>query len=112
MDTRAKLYEEIEYLFDLTLQHETAEPWALALKLGEELGEFQQAVLKDEGYLRHKELKEDMWGEAADIVCVLIGYFARRYPECTGQQLTERLYDNICEKGDKYRTILLQNKEQ
>lgn len=80
--------------------------WALALKLGEEVGEFQEAVLKDYSFLRHKEDAGHSWLEAADIINVLIGFLAVHYPEMTAQELTEKLYEAIATKGDKYKGIL------
>jgi len=102
----AKFYEEIHWLFELTQKYERGEPLALTVKLGEEVGEFDETVLKHTGYLRHKEVKEDPMHEAADIINVLIGCLTVLYPEKTPFELTEELYEAICEKGEKYERIL------
>lgn len=107
MNTKAKFYELIAALFQMSKEREDAESWALALKLGEELGEFQEAVLKEYGYLQHKEVKEDPFHEAADIINVLIGFFAVHYPGLSAEQLTEKLYEAIASKGDKYAKVVL-----
>lgn len=104
--TKPKFYELIEDLFDMTQNHETMDPMALGLKLGEEVGEFQEAVLVEHGYLQHKELKEDTLHEAADIICVLIGFLAKHHPNLTSPQLTEMLYEAIAKKGEKYANIV------
>lgn len=107
MDTKAKFYELTEALFEMVQKHdEGTKSWALALKLGEELGEFQEAVLKDYDYLKHKPVGEGVWGEVADIINVLIGFLALHYPEMTATQLTEKLYESVALKGDKYAHVI------
>lgn len=109
MNTDSKFYEAIHWLFEMTQQGETAPPLALGVKLSEEVGEFSEALLKQQGFLAHKELKERPIDEAADIFNVLIGCLAVMYPERTPYELTEELYDAICTKGEKYERILKQN---
>ena len=106
MNTDEKFYEAVHWLFDMTQRMETAPPLALGVKLSEEVGEFSEALLKQQGFLAHKELKEDPIHEAADIMNVLIGALAVMYPEKTPYQLTEELYDAMCSKGEKYERIL------
>lgn len=103
---KAKMWELFEALFEMTDEHETAPPWALALKLGEEVGELQEVVLKNHGFLRHKEIKEDDWHEAADVINVLIGYFSQAYPDLSPHEKTEKLYAAIADKGDKYARVI------
>ena len=106
MDTRQKWYELFESMFDRCLQDEKGASWALALKLGEELGELQEEVLKDYGYLKHKETKEGVWLEVADLINVLVGFLATHYPNMTAHDLTEKLYESVAIKFDKYERIL------
>ncbi len=109
MDSQIKFYEEVQWLFDLTQTHEDAPPLVLGVKLSEEVGEFSEALLKECGYLQHKELKEGPMHEAADIINVLIGCLARLYPNKSPYELTEELYGAICDKGEKYERILTKN---
>jgi len=106
MNTDAKFYEEVQWLFELTQKQETAVPLVLGVKLSEEVGEFSEALLKACGYLNHKELKEDPMHEAADIINVLIGCLANLYPDKSPHELTEELYGAMCDKGEKYERIL------
>lgn len=104
----AKFYEEIHWLFELTQNFETASPLALGVKLSEEVGEFSETLLKATGHLAHKEVKESPISEAADVINVVIGALAVLYPDMSAFELTEALYDKICEKGEKYERILKQ----
>ena len=65
-------------------------------------------MLKDYGYLKHKELKEGVWEEGGDIINVLIGFFGQHYPGLTAGQLTEKLYEAIAKKGEKYERVMLE----
>lgn len=106
MNINEKFYEQIHWLFELTQQKETSHPLALGVKLSEEVGEFSEALLKATGHLDQKEAKESPISEAADVINVLIGALAVLYPDMTPYELTEELYDKICEKGNKYERIL------
>jgi len=108
MSTKAKFHELIEALFEMVQTYEDAPSWALALKLTEEVGEFHETVLQDNGYLEHKppKLDEDLFYEAADIINVLIGFLAVRFQQFTPTELAEMLYSAIATKGDKYADVL------
>ena len=82
------------------------------MKLGEELGELQEEVLKDYGYLKHKEAKEGVWLEVADLINVLVGFLATHYPNMTAHELTEKLYESVALKFDKYERILRESAER
>ena len=106
MNLEGKLWEEFEWLFELTQKRENAPVTCLGMKLQEELGEFSEAVLKEIGFLEHKEVKESPMREAADVINVLIGVLAVLYPDKTPHELTEELYVAMCDKGEKYERIL------
>lgn len=90
----------------LTREFETAEPWALGLKLQEECGEFSEALLKELGYLTHKELKEPLMGEAADMIVVILATLVQLYPDKRLSDIARELRDQIIVKTIKYRNIL------
>lgn len=106
MNLNNRLWEEIEWLFDLTQRLETSHPLALGVKLSEEVGEFSEALLKATGHLAHKEVKESPVQEAADVINVLIGCLSLLYPDKSPRELTEELYNAMCDKGEKYERIL------
>ena len=109
MNTNLKLEEQTNYLFKMIQDKEEAPPWALALKLGEELGEFQSNLLHTYGYLHQKEMDEDIFGEAADMINCIIGVLAKLYPYQTPEELTERLKLATYNKGNKYERFLDEN---
>lgn len=78
----------------------------LGLKLMEEVGEFGEATLKHLGYLRHKEVKETPFGEAADIVNVVLGMLASMYPDLDSPKIIEELVVQIQHKKNKYESIM------
>ena len=91
---------------ELTRKLETAEPWALGLKLSEETGEFSEALLKELGYLQHKELKEPLMGEAADVINVVLATLVMTYPDKHIGDIVRELRDHMVLKNIKYKRIL------
>ena len=110
MNQDIKLWEECQWLIELTQKNESMPAIALVAKLAEEMGEFAEAVLKEEGYLQHKELKEDPIHEAADVINVLLAVLAQLYPGRNPRYLTEELYNALCDKGEKYERVLNRNR--
>lgn len=75
-------------------------------KAGEELGELGTCVLVEQGYMRHKKLKESSIGEAADtIICVLDVLFAS-WPQESRADLIRELTNQLFTKSDKWDTIV------
>jgi len=104
---KTQFHNVIFRLFTLTRKYEQMTTLALALKVSEEVGELAEVILKDNGYLKHKQpSKEDAWHEVADIINVLIGMLAKHYPNLSATELTENLYNAIEKKGKKYEKIL------
>ena len=96
----------INQILEFTKQYETSPSWALALKLGEECGEVNEAVLKDYGFLQHKQLKEDVFHEAADVINVLIGLLVTHYPNLTTEEIGFKLNEALTTKGAKYKRVI------
>jgi len=91
---------------ELTRELETAPPAILGLKLAEECGEFAEALSKELGYLQHKELKEPLMGEAADIINVVLATLVMTYPDKPLGDLIRELRDHMEIKNIKYKNIL------
>lgn len=102
MNTREKLVS----ITDIVQNHEDAPSWALVLKLGEEVGEFNEAMLKELGFLQHKELKEGPLGEAADIIITTISILAVQYKDMPPDELITKLEIEIHRKFEKYKKIM------
>ena len=89
-------------------EHENAPSWALTLKLSEEVGEFSEIILKDYGFLHHKnkKWKDTPVEEAADIMNVVLGALSKHYPDKTSDEIEQELFDAMNKKGSKYARIL------
>lgn len=109
MNTNLKLEEQFEYLYKMVDAKEDAPAWALGLKLGEESGEFQQNLLSELGHLHHKEMNEDIFGEAADVINTVIGAISKLYPELPSDEFIERMRIAMYNKGEKYERLLDEN---
>jgi len=98
----------ISHLFNITQSKEDAPPYALTMKLSEEVGEFNEVMLHELGFLRHKDKdwKDTPIEEAADIINVLIGTLAVHYPNKTPEELSAELKIAMIKKGNKYARIL------
>ena len=101
-DIEGTIYE----LLEMTRENETAPDWALGLKLGEECGEVQTALLYANGFLRHKTLDEDVMHEVADVINVCIGLLVQHYSEHSTDYILEWLTQAIDKKGKKYAKVL------
>ena len=109
MDKNLNIEEQFEYLFAMVQEKEDAPAFALGLKLGEETGEFQQNLLHTYGYLHQKEMKENIFGEAADVINTVIGTLGALYPYQTPEDLVARLQEAMYNKGIKYERLLDEN---
>ncbi len=76
-----------------------------ALKVGEEYGEFAEAVLYKLGYLKHKVMKEPPEGEAADLYITVLDTLADIYKKETPAQVLERLNTQLKLKTLKWMSI-------
>lgn len=86
--------------------------WPLAnrmIKLTEECGELGEAVNKLEGFLPHKELKEPVEGEVADVIITALDVLRESYAHLTEEQVLEMLYEQLKLKSQKWEHILTRN---
>ena len=80
-------------------------PTDRSVKLGEEFGEFSEAVLHKRGLLPHKTMKEPIEGEAADIVICTLDTLASVYPELTPEEVINMLNEQLKLKVHKWHSI-------
>jgi NTP pyrophosphatase (non-canonical NTP hydrolase) len=80
----------------------------LGLKLAEEVGELSEVLLKDNGFLPHKEVKEDAFHEIADIINVCIGILAQSggCKNMSPSDIIDALIAAIETKTKKYASIV------
>jgi hypothetical protein len=75
-------------------------------KASEELGELGTCVLVEQGFMKHKKLKESSIGESADtIICVLDVLFAS-HPEMSKADIIRELTNELYSKSDKWNGIV------
>jgi len=98
----------IRELIDVAQRFETLPPAVLLGKLAEEVGELSQVVLYENGYQPHKEAPdEDMFGEAADVVNVVLCILAKQYPNMSPEDINSTLQASFAKKLHKYETKVL-----
>jgi NTP pyrophosphatase (non-canonical NTP hydrolase) len=93
-------------LICMTRDNERMPDYGLAMKLAEECGEVNTAVLKSMGYLQHKTLDEDVMHEVADVINVCIGLLTQHYLKMDEETILNELNKALCRKGQKYKDIL------
>ncbi len=93
-------------LIILARMEEKAPDWALTLKLAEECGEVSEVVLYENGFIQHKQLKEDLFHEVADVINVCTAILAQHYSEMSTIEIHDRLIQAVETKGAKYAKIL------
>lgn len=76
-----------------------------AVKLGEEVGEFNQAVLFEQGKLPHKNITESAAGEGADIMLCIIDVLAKLYPHESPEGLMRIMENEIARKLIKWKEL-------
>ena len=67
---------------------------------------MQEAILKGNGFLQHKELKEGVIDEVADVFNVCLALLVSHYPDATVEELIVRLDNAMKTKNAKYAEIL------
>ena len=93
-------------LLQMCRDHESSPAMAMGLKLGEECGEVQTAILKDNGFLEHKVLDEDVMHEIADVMNVCCSILTATYPQLSPTELLSQLSQAMEKKADKYSKVL------
>lgn len=104
--TSRNLQSVFEELLVMCREYDTAPDWAHGLKLGEEVGEVNECILKGNGFLQHKTLKEDVMHEVADVMNTCCALLTSHYPDLSPKELTEALTDAMMKKGTKYAKVL------
>lgn len=80
--------------------------WAHGLKLGEECGEVQEAILVAAGMCDHKEIKEDVMHEVADVINVCMAILSAEYETVPINELLPQLVAAMQLKNTKYANII------
>lgn len=95
-------------LLEMTREYETATSWAMTMKLTEEVGELNEVMLYEHGYLQYKdkEWKDTPIEEAADILNTVLGMLSKHYPDKTPEEISQELIGASLKKGKKYGRIL------
>ena len=75
-------------------------------KIMEELGEFSEALMHQEGYLPHKTMKEELAGEAADVIICVLDTFAAANPGLTVFEVSALLQKHLELKTAKWERVL------
>ena len=101
-----KYRKTFEDLFAMAQEHDTAPSWALGLKLQEEVGEFSEAVLFENGFIQYKTNVGSPMEEAADIMNVVVSALAKIYPNKHPRELNLMLLEAMNKKGAKYARLI------
>lgn len=101
MTTFDKCFNEIDRLSQLELKPITA----VLGKLMEEVGETAECVLIHEGHIIHKQMKEPLVGEIADVIQQAISILVKATPGMTPKARRELLLDTLEKKSQKWRTV-------
>lgn len=108
MTEKHAFHDAIVKLLELRRKYDEAPTWALVIKLGEEVGELNEIMLHELGFLRHKnkEWKDTPVEEMADIMNVLLGILIGHYPDKTEEEIAHDLLEALKKKGNKYARVL------
>jgi len=88
-----------------TIDPKEWEPGDVFFKLGEEMGELAEAVQVKRGKI-HKELKEDEFGELADVLNCAIDLVSQVNRNMSPDEFMERLHAAMAKKTTKWKGIL------
>lgn len=75
-------------------------------KAGEELGELGTCVLVEQGYMKHKTLKESSFGESADTIICVVDTLVASWPDMSREDIFRELTNQLFTKSDKWNTIV------
>jgi hypothetical protein len=73
------------------------------VKLGEEVGEFNEAMLVHNGFNQHKKLKEGIFGEGADIINCVIAALVAACPRSKPEEVVAELKSELYRKLARYK---------
>lgn len=87
-------------------QREPKSLFALFTCLVAETGELAEAVNASLGFLPHKQMKEPLEGEVADVINSAIAVLAKAYPLESGAQIKARLLEQLHRKATKWAQVI------
>ncbi len=98
----------IKSLLEMTREYESAPSWAMTMKLTEEVGELNEVMLYEHGFLKYKDKvwKDTPVEESADILNTVLGMLSAHYPDKTPEEISKELFEASLKKGKKYGRIL------
>lgn len=80
--------------------------YSLVVKLMEEVGEFAEAFNHSKGNLPHKTMKENIEGEAADVIICALSVLARVYKDKSPNEIIDILTLQLKLKSDKWLKVI------
>lgn len=80
--------------------------YALVLKLMEEVGELSECFNHFKGNLPHKTMKENIEGEAADVIICAIAIIARVYPDLNPDSVIQMIMKQLVLKSEKWNNVI------
>ena len=80
-------------------------------KLTEEHGEFSTAVQIERGHLPHKTTNESSFGEAADMMIVILDVLRSHHSDLDDEAIIEEIMVQLGLKNNKWRRVLQRNYE-
>lgn len=75
-------------------------------KIMEEVGEFSEALMFKEGFLPHKQMKEQLEGEAADVIICIVDTLVGAYPDNTDDEINDMLVSQLKLKSEKWDRVM------
>jgi len=76
------------------------------VKASEELGELGTCVLVEQGHIRHKTLKENSFGEAADTIMCVLDILYSSWPNHSREDIIRGLTNQMLTKSDKWNKVV------
>ena len=101
-----KIEEAMVECLEMVRTFDVSPGWAHGLKLGEECGEVQEAILVNAGFCDHKELKEGVIEEVADVINVCMAILSAEYETVPLDELLGQLATAMEKKNQKYANII------
>jgi hypothetical protein len=80
------------------------------IKISEEVGELAEQVNHQLGFINHKEFKEPLIGEVADVICAAMGVLAKAYRTSDKHALMAALRENLIFKGQKWEKLEIERR--
>ncbi|AVH85403.1 hypothetical protein RsoM2USA_476 [Ralstonia phage RsoM2USA] len=78
-------------------------------KLTEEHGEFSTAIQIERGHLPHKTASESSFGEAADMMIVILDVLRSHHSDLDDESIIEEIMVQLGLKNNKWRRVIERN---